>query len=32
MTAYIKLEKDEEMFGESDGKLNQKQRIVKLYQ
>ena len=28
----MRLEKDEEMFGDGDGKLNQKQPIVKLYQ
>ena len=28
----MKLEKDEEMFGDGDGELNQKQPIAKLYQ
>ena len=32
MAAYIKAEKDEDMFGESDGEQNQKQHILKLYQ
>ena len=32
IAAYIKAEKDEEMFGESDGELNQKRHILKLYQ
>lgn len=32
IAAYIKAEKDEDMFGESDGELNQKRHILKLYQ
>ena len=28
----MKLEKDKEMFGDGEGKLNQKPPIVKLYQ
>ena len=32
IAAYIKAEKDEDMFGESDGELNQRRHILKLYQ
>lgn len=32
IAAYKKLDKDGDMFGESDGKLNKKQHVLNLYQ